>query len=219
MGAWFERFGFPVYMLPDLLQEPAFQPVQQRQVPVKKARILLLLNHAGDWAAIINRSDTERLVIAFCELAKELPDTEFLVRPHPTATHPRHEGRYAINRIRDYVSWLGCSNLIVSQSTLEEDIRRADLCISEYSLTLINCYAQGKPALIANLTERRSLMEDYQRFGFAYVETKDALRAAIRNFVTLPNAFIEGQNAAVQHYAEALESPTSVSPKGRTHDA
>lgn len=203
-GQWFQRHGFEVEIAHELLHPPLFREIEVEEQTRKS--VLLLLNHAGDWGAIINRSDTDKLVMAFCNVARRLPETEFVIRPHPTSIHPKHEGRSAITRLRGFVEWLSCSNVTMSGATLDEDISGAGLCISEYSLTLINCYERGVPGLIANLSGRQSLMEDYQSFGFAYVDSEDAMFTAISDFVKRPDTFTGNQNRASRtHNANLLE--------------
>ncbi|MAY01602.1 MAG: hypothetical protein CMQ38_01330 [Gammaproteobacteria bacterium] len=203
-GKWFTKYGFKVEIRDSMLIQPIFREINNPIREVQKKRVLLLLNHAGDWAAIINRSDTERLIIAFCELAELIPDLEFVVRPHPTSIHFRHEGSKTIQRLRDYIEWLGIRNLKLSNSSLDEDIEAASLAISEYSLTLIDCYQKGKPALIANLTGRRSLMEDYQTFGFYQVETKQEMTEAVSGFFFSPDKLVNIQNRAIHRYNEMI---------------
>lgn len=211
-GRWFQRHGFKTEVAHELLRAPLFREVEIEEAT--QNRVLLLLNHAGDWGAIINRSDTEKLVMALCNVAQRLPNIEFVIRPHPTSIHPKHEGQSAIARLRGFVEWLSCSNISVSRSTLGEDISAADLCISEYSLTLVNCYEQGIPGLIANFTGRHSLMEDYQSFGFAYVDDEDAMFDAISEFATRPGRFSDNQNRACRIYnAELREAANTCSSR------
>lgn len=199
-GQWFRRFGFAIHVPGELLKPSYFaEKIAERPANTRK-RILLLLNHAGDWAAIINRSDTESLVVAICSIAKSLPSADFVIRPHPTAVHPEHEGRYAIARLHDYVAWLGLKNLSVSEATLDNDIAMADICVSEYSMTLVTCYERGKPALVANLTRRRSLMQDYQQFGFAYADSLRSLHETLTDYLADPRKFSAQQAFACRAY-------------------
>ena len=59
---------------------------------------------------------TERVAYAATEAraARELPDIEFAIRPHPTMEHPAHEGEGALRRIEAYVRWLDLPNLMAA---------------------------------------------------------------------------------------------------------
>jgi hypothetical protein len=170
--------------------------------PIK--RVLLALNHAGDWTALINRSDTDVLVQAFCNVARHFPALVFIVRPHPTMAHPAHEGVGSLKRIQDHVKALALSNLFVSSVSLEEDLETTDVVMSEYSQVLIDAFRAGKLGLIVNLTGRRSFMTDFEACGFAAVDSERALVEWIHESVSDSGGAAERQACAVECYNAAF---------------
>jgi hypothetical protein len=164
---WFEQFGRRV--LPPLPFQRSEQFALCEAHPVRT--VLLVMNHAGDWTALINRSDTDVLVEAFTELARARRDLRFILRLHPTMATPQHEGVDSIERVRRFVAGLRLENLEVSRATLDEDLARAELYLSEYSQVLIDAWRSGRVGVAVNLTQRRSFMADYERFGFPHAST------------------------------------------------
>ena len=171
-------------------------------------RVMLVLNHAGDWTALINRSDTDELIKGFVGLAARFPSLEFVVRMHPTMALPEHEGVNSMRRIRDFLSGAGVGNLSVSDASLDEDLRRGDVYISEYSQVLIDAWGAGKLGLVVNPTRRRSFMSDYEVLGFHAVDSVvamhqwlAALLADLPGHVATHNLAVERFNAAQTAWA------------------
>ena len=200
---WFAKFDKPVAEPFDFISPEYFSEISS---PVKPRTIILLLNHAGDWSALINRSDTDILVKMFVECARFFSGIYFVIRPHPTMIHPSHEGIHSIARLNRYVNWLALDNLELSSVTLEEDLARGDFFVSEYSQTLLDVYRLGKPAVIANFTGRRSFMIDYEKIGFASVETLSGLLDVISGLIDDSTVFARAQNIAVRSYNSRLEA-------------
>jgi hypothetical protein len=200
---WFTRHGGTVRAAPTFIATKPMQP----PAGVKAVRaVLLALNHAGDWSALINRSDTDALVAALCAAARLFPDVQFVVRPHPTMTHAAHEGEGSRKRLERHVGLQGLSNLAVSQRSLADDLSGSDIVISEYSQVLIDAYSQGKLGLIANLTRRRSFMADFEQLGFAAVASEAGLVDLLRATIDDPRHACARQALAVQEYNRAFES-------------
>lgn len=143
--------------------------------------VMLALNHAGDWSALIERSDTDRLVLAFIELARGRPELEFVIRTHPTMSTPDHEGENALLRITALLADARLPNLSLSSLSLEEDLQRGDLYLSEYSQVLIDAWARGKLGAAVNLTRRRSFMTDYEALGFLAANSYKGLETLMEN--------------------------------------
>jgi hypothetical protein len=181
--------------------------------------VVLLMNHAGDWTSVINRSDSDLLIEAFAELARRHPRLTFWIRLHPTMAHPAHEGTRSIGRIHRYVDQLALPNLAISGVALEEDLVRGDLFLSEYSQVLIDAWQRGRLGLAVNLTGRRSFMQDFERLGFLGCSGFDALSEA---FSALPSALpdlVARQNRAVQRFnrlQRTWEGRTGRQAGGRT---
>ena len=132
--------------------------------------VLLSINHAGDWTALINRSDTDVLIKSFVNIAKTLSQLNFIIRLHPTMDANTAEGINSKIRIKSFVESLNLENLSVSNSSMEEDWERGDLFISEYSLSVIDALNRGKLGIFYNLTNRRSFVDDLLNRGIIYFE-------------------------------------------------
>ncbi|WP_324172641.1 hypothetical protein [Sulfurimonas sp.] len=164
--------------------------------------ILLMLNHSADWSALINRSDTDILIESFVMLSKNFPNLKFVIRTHPTMTHPHHEGVNSIKRIKEYIKYINLKNLTVSNNTLEKDIKKNDLFLSEYSNAFVDCLKQGKLGLILNFTNRRNFMNDYQKLGFSYLDDSNCLTSKISDYINNIQKYVINQNKAVSNYNE-----------------
>lgn len=213
---WFERNGRTV--IPALWFQPAerFVPCTTREV----RSVMLALNHAGDWSALINRSDTDLIVEEFVELARDHPDRQFVIRLHPTMATPDHEGVNSMTRIRKFLSTCGPVNLSVSDCTLAEDLSRCDLYVSEYSQVLIDAWKRGRLGVAFNPTSRRSFMDDYRRLGFPHVQGRGALKAWLQKVIGAPAQLCAMQNAAVLRFNRDQESweraaPDATRPESR----
>lgn len=200
---WFTKYGKKAHK-PSNITVNSFKKLPDEDYPPVK-NIIFPINHAGDWTALINRSDTDILIEAFCSLAQLFPDTNFIVRPHPTMVHEMHEGPNSINRIKEYVSYQNHPNLKLSESSLEEDFSRGDLFISEYSQVLIDVFNMGKLGLIANLTNRRSFMKDYEDLGFLSVNNSEGFKNIIEDIISNPSKFAQIQASAARRYNEKLQ--------------
>jgi len=163
-------------------------------------RVLVALNHAGDWTAVINRSDTDDLVVVAVELARRSPDVVFRVRLHPTMNHPAHEGVRSSHRMTEFVRGVNLANLHVSTQPLDEDLRWCDLCLSEYSQVLLDALRSGKLGLSLNVTKRRSFMQDYTDVGFFHAENLDDASCMLQRMVADPIGAACLQNKAVERY-------------------
>ena len=199
---WFRKYGRKTIKPYSFLKKEYFKTVDKNNKPIRS--IVLLLNHAGDWTALINRSDTDILVQAFADTADKLKDLQFVIRPHPTMVHPLHEGKNSIERIRKFINKCNYHNLSFSNRSLQDDIAAGDVFISEYSQTLLDIFKAGKLGIIANLTNRRSFMEDYAKLGFLSVNTTENICKTISLVSENPMEFKKIQNNASMKYNEEL---------------
>lgn len=188
---------------PDFIVQEPFGPASAPRPP---RTLVVLLGHAGDWTALVNRSDTDLLVEAASELARSLPNLDIVLRLHPTMDHPRHEGLGAQNRIRAFASATGLPNFSVSRETLDSDLARGDLFLSEYSATLLDVWRKGQPGLAVNLTRRRSFMQDFVDLGFPEATSVQAIIEAIDEIRTSPNTFATRQAEAANRYNALLHA-------------
>ncbi len=194
---WFERYGRQVYHPCGIMEYPLMPP-RCSAVPVKT--VFLMLNHAGDWTATIHRWDTDILALCFCRLARQFPDLEFVVRPHPTMVLPEHEGLHSRERLQALVAATGCRNLSCSSRALEDDLQRGDLFVSEYSHVLYQVFRRGKPGLICNLTRHESYMKDFADLGFACASSETELQARIAAAVRSPASLATAQELAAARF-------------------
>jgi hypothetical protein len=199
---WFEKHGRVTIRPPSFIEKPFFLEIT---APLQIRTIVLLLNHAGDWTALINRSDTDLLIREFVSTSALFPNINFIIRPHPGMIHPQHEGGNSIQRIRNFVAWSGLNNLEVSSCSLDEDFSRGDFFVSEYSQTLLDAYLMGKPGCIANFSGRRSFMEAFERYGFPALAPDEGLKEALTSILEHPSLHIIKQNIAVCNYNSSLE--------------
>ncbi len=163
-------------------------------------RVMLVLNHAGDWTALVNRSDTDALVRAFIDLAALRSDKEFVIRLHPTMATSGHEGPESMQRLRNVVAQAGVPNLHVSHATLSEDLARGDFYLSEYSQVLVDAWADGKLGMAVNLTGRRSFMVDYEQLGFRTLSSERETRDLFTCIDRVVPDLVNEQNLAVQRF-------------------
>lgn len=199
-SGWFQRHGRHVTPGAWFQASPKFLNCTAKTI----RRVMLTLNHAGDWSALIERSDTDRLVLAFEALARRWPGLEFVLRVHPTMATPEHEGVNAIHRIRNFVVRSELPNLAISDRTLQDDLERGDVYLSEYSQVLIDAWQLGKLGAAVNLTGRRSFMADYEALGFHAVDSLERLERFIRAVSADPGVSVAMQNRAVARYNAIL---------------
>ena len=196
---WLSRHGCPTLPAPAFIDPGRFSPALP---PATLRTLVCLLNHTGDWSALIHRSDTDLLAEAFAQLALAHPALHFVLRPHPGMDHPRHEGPGALERLAALVRATATPNLEFSRGPLADDLTRGDLFVSEYSATLIDVWRAGKLGLVVNLTGRRSFMQDFTDLGFPSVSAAAAILPAVAD----PVVFAARQSAAAAAY-NALLAP------------
>jgi len=198
---WFQTHGFKVCSSARLTIPTMNYPEEINDLNT----VVFALNHAGDWSALINRGDTDRLVVSAYKLAKACPEQTIIIRPHPTMAHCAHEGAGSLDRLKEFVRRTDCSNLFLSQEPLEYDFARGDLFISEYSQVLIDAWRTGKPGIIANLTGRVSFMEAFTGMGFATIKNLPALIGTVQRMLIQPKRTKQKLISAQQRYNTKLQ--------------
>ncbi|MCG3203025.1 MAG: hypothetical protein NFCOHLIN_02928 [Gammaproteobacteria bacterium] len=193
---WFQLHGRAVVPVSWFQASERFESCEIQAI----RNVMLVLNHAGDWSALINRSDTDRLTEEFAELAGCHPGLQFIIRMHPSMATPDHEGVRSMQRIRTFVAGVGYENLSVSDRALSEDLARCELYVSEYSQVLIDAWKCGRLGVAFNLTERRSFMDDYRRLGFPHVEGRGELKEWFTTMLSAPTRVCAAQNMAVARF-------------------
>ncbi len=197
---FFQKHQIPTIKAPQFIQKATMHTEKNRAAKSVVDTVVLLLQHAGDWSAMINRSDTDLLLLCFMKLAAFFPTKQFIIRLHPTMQHELHEGAEAIFRVLELLESSGLQNVKVSKLSLEEDLERGDYFISEYSLTLIDAWQRQKIGMAVNLTRRRSFMTDYEQLGFLYAHSIDECLGLSAQIVSRPDIFLHLQQQAMDNY-------------------
>jgi hypothetical protein len=193
---WFTSLGKRTTRPPRFLATEHFAPCAVSCL----SRVLVALNCAGDWTALINRSDTDELVVAVADIARKLPSITFRIRLHPAMNDPSHEGVRSKERVHTFVRSAGLENLHVSRDGLGEDLSWCEVCLSEYSQVLLDALRLGKLGIAVNLPKRRSFMQDYADLGFCHTWRAEEALDRLQYFSThLPGA-VSDQNRAVTSY-------------------
>lgn len=187
------------------LPEPIF--------PKKIKNVLVVTSGAGDWTAMKNRSDEDRMAIAFVEVAKANPDITFIYRCHPVWVHPQHQGVNSIIRIAEYFESTELSNIKLSanipqvtehnftvtypRTSLEEDLKMVDIVFGDHSVSMIDAAIQGTLFASVNVTHRQNFFESITNLGFPHCESVDDINRILRD--TDPQ-FKEKYKTAIDNY-------------------
>lgn len=206
----FEHFDLPVSILPF-----------RKTVSIDKLSfdgnvrtILVATSGPGDWTAIKNRSDEDLMAEAFVEIARRHPNINIIYRCHPTWIHPEHNGVHSIERLRQYFKSTGLNNISIStnipenaldnysasfpRSSLEDDLKKADIVFGEHSVSMIDAAMFGIPFSSINLTNRRNLFSDISEFGFPHCESIDDIDKVICEYSK--KSFLDAFNDAIDRY-------------------
>jgi len=158
-------------------------------IVVKEVKtVCLSLNHSGNWSSLISRCDTDGLIVLLFELSKEFEDINFIIRLHPNSDDKKAEGNGWIARVKEQVKKYNSPNVSVSNLPIEKDWERADLFISEYSLSVIDALVYGKIVLFLNTTKRVSFVRDFTDVGFVEVYSLHELSTQLQQIVADPKS-------------------------------
>lgn len=177
--------------------------------------ILVATSGSGDWTAQKNRSDDDILLEAFIEIARKFPNIHIIYRCHPTWIHPEHVGVNSINRARQAIAESGLNNICIStnipqdtdilsfpRTSLEEDLKEADIVVGEHSVSMIDAGLKRIPFASINLTKRRNLFEGVSRFGFPHCKSLSDIIDLIDNYKN--EKMIEQYFKAVDKYNDMI---------------
>lgn len=188
--------------------------------PKKLKKILCAASGTGDWTAIKNRSDDDRLVWAIGKVAAMFPDVEFIYRCHPVWIHPMHSGVNSINRCAEYIDWLNLPNYKIScnipaanqngkfvlsykRSSFEEDLKNVDIVLGEHSVAMLDAGFKNILFASCNMTGHRNYFEDITNLGFPHCESIDGIVDLLKSLNTLE--FRESYEQAIKNYNEMTD--------------
>ncbi len=190
----FKHFDLPVQIMP--FRKKLYMPKIDFRDRVKT--VLIATSGPGDWTAQKNRSDEDLMLQAFVQVARRLPDVEFIYRCHPTWIHPEHNGVNSINRVAEYIEYCGCKNLHLSsnipvedmnlfilsfpRSSLKDDLNNSDMVFGEHSVSMIDAALLGLPFSSVNLSGRRDLFSGMTDLGFPNCNCVDSIVQVILNY-------------------------------------
>jgi hypothetical protein len=185
--------GLKVELIP--IRKKLYLPNPMFKEKIRK--VLIVASGAGDWTALKNRSDDDRLVELFGEIAKIFPEIQFVFRCHPTWIHPEHQGINSIKRVAEYYKTLGIENIVVSsnipssqisnfqlsysRTSLDEDLKDTDIVFGEHSVSMIDAAFQKIPFASVNVTGRRDFFCGMTELGFPHLESKEKVISFINN--------------------------------------
>ena len=190
----FKYHNLPCRIIP--FRKKLYLPQPNHVSKVKK--VLCVASGAGDWTALKNRSDEDKMVVAFGKIAAMFPEIEFVYRCHPVWIHPVHQGVDSINRVAEYINWLNLPNLKMSsnipcanngnkfqlsfkRSSFEEDLRDVDVVFGEHSISMIDAAFKGMLFCSVNVTGRRDLFCGITEMGFPHCESVEEIATFLRN--------------------------------------
>ena len=183
--------------------------------PTKLKKVLCVASGAGDWTAIKNRSDEDKMIVSFGKVAALFPDVEFVYRCHPVWIHPQHQGVNSIARAAEYINWLnlpkfklssnipnarGSEGFIVSykRSSFEEDLEDVDIVFGEHSVSMIDAAFKNILFCSVNVTGRRDLFKSITDLGFPHCESVDEIIDVLKSISSLD--FRQKYDTAVERY-------------------
>ncbi len=212
----FQHFHLPSEVCPFrkklYLPKPVF--------PTKITKVLVATSGAGDWTAIKNRSDEDKMLQAFGQVAKRFSDIEFIYRCHPVWINPEYQGVNSINRAAEYLAWLNLPNIHISsnipnpneengfrhsfsRSSFEEDLKGVDVVFGEHSVAMLDGGFAGKLFCSVDVTGRRNLFKGITDLGFPHCESVDEIIHVIDS--TISPDFQKRYMKAIENYNEMTE--------------
>ena len=204
--------GLPNRIIP--FRKKLYLPSPTYPQVIKK--VLCVASGAGDWTAIKNRSDEDKMVFAFGRIAAMHPEIEFVYRCHPVWIQPLHQGVNSINRVIDYFDYLHLPNLRVSsnlplddaregvlsfkRSSFEEDLKDVDIVFGEHSISMLDAAFKGILFCSCNVTGHRNFFKSITDIGFPHCETVEEIDHLLK--VVKSVEFEESYESAVKSYNE-----------------
>lgn len=179
----FKSQNIPVMIMP--FRKKIYLPEPKGVEKIKT--ILIVASGAGDWTAMKNRSDEDRMVQAFIAVAKKFPDITFIYRCHPVWVHPSHQGSNSILRVAECFEKSELNNIKLSanipqineqsftvtypRSSLEEDLKTADIVFGDHSVSMIDAAMEGTYFSSVDVMSRQNLFLSMTELGFPHCES------------------------------------------------
>lgn len=190
----FKKFDIPVTIMPFRRKMYLPEPVFHSELRT----ILVATSGPGDWTAQKNRSDEDVMLETFIEIARRFPDVEIIYRCHPTWVHPAHNGVNSIKRVAEYIAYTGLTNIHLSsnipienlddfilsfpRSSLEDDLKKADIVFGEHSVSMLDAGFEQIPFVSVNMTGRRNLFEGISALGFPHCKTVEEIENVLKSY-------------------------------------
>lgn len=166
--------------------------------PATIKKVLCVASGAGDWTAIKNRSDEDKMIRIFGKVAALFPNIKFIYRCHPVWVHPLHQGVNSINRAAEYITYINLPNFMLSsnipcandngkfvlsfkRSSFEDDLRDIDIVFGEHSISMIDAALKGILFASVNVTGHRDFFESITQLGFPHCESEEEIVYLIQN--------------------------------------
>lgn len=188
--------------------------------PTSIKKVLCVASGAGDWTAVKNRSDEDKMIHAFGKIAAMFPDIEFIYRCHPVWIHPLHQGVNSINRAAEYIDYLNLPNFNIScnipnayadgkfilsykRSSFEDDLKDVDVVFGEHSISMIDAAFKNILFASCNVTGRRDFFAGITAMGFPHCENIFEIKSLLE-IITTPE-FKLSYEQAIKNYNEMTD--------------
>lgn len=189
--------------------------------PKQVRKVLCVASGAGDWTAVKNRSDEDKMICAFGKIASMFPEIDFIYRCHPVWVHPQHQGVNSIVRAAKYIEYLNLPNFKIScnipastdtngnfilsykRSSFEDDLENVDIVFGEHSVSMIDAAFKHILFCSVNVTGRRDFFEGVTNLGFPHCESVDEIANLIQNIAT--DKFQIKYEEAIRNYNEMTD--------------
>lgn len=215
-GRTFEYHNLPHRVIP--FRNKLYLPKPYYPETVKK--VLCVASGAGDWTAVKNRSDEDKMIYAFGKVAALFPEIEFIYRCHPVWIHPMHQGVNSINRAAEYIHWLNLPNLKISsnipnaneegkfrlsykRSSFEEDLKDVDIVFGEHSISMIDAAFKNILFCSVNVTGRRDFFQGITQMGFPHCESIEEIVSLLNSLTK--QGFKTNYEKAIANYNEMTD--------------
>ncbi|MGA9347283.1 MAG: hypothetical protein WBW48_00580 [Anaerolineae bacterium] len=170
---WFAQKGMDANRV-FLVRPPAYESsaVSMAETRYKKdvggaldrPAIIFTPGYWGPWTAWHSPLDFERALVGIVRAAERLPECDFLVKLHPSSSHPLHEGPDFVNRRINWLQSRNLPNLRIAPlpSSLMDYLGSCDVLITtlSFSTTVIEALLCGKPVIVFDTSRKPDLLPE-----------------------------------------------------------